>query len=199
MPGLIIASGMAILLAGVIWLITSIFHPNNHDLDATRRPTWKPAIGGQAFSYLFGVLGLVGVYLRLGEGAGVIALGGFILAILGSALTITTNLTMAYLLPSVAAAQDPPRTVMDLLGPRGPMPWLSAITASYLLLFVPGYILLGIAVLRSPSFPPDPGWLLIGGMILSNIGVLGRRIWSLRIVGGVLFGAGMAWLGLVLL
>jgi len=48
MEGLIAASGVAMLLAGVVWMITSMFHPNNHDLDATRRPTWKPAIGGQA-------------------------------------------------------------------------------------------------------------------------------------------------------
>lgn len=196
---LIHVSGVALLLAGVIWAVTSILHPNNHDPKAFQDRFWVSALAGQGVSYWLGVLGLVGLYVRQAEQSGILGLVGFVLAILGSAITITVNMDMAFLLPSVAAQQAKPTTVMQLLGPSSPLPWLARITLMYLLLFVPGYILIGIVTISAGVLPGPAGWLLIIGTIVSNIGAPIAKLFILRRVGGVVFGVGLAWLGLALL
>ena len=199
MTNLIQWSGVALFLGGALWAITSIFHPNNYDPNATGSRFWKPAIGGQAWSYLLLVLGLVGLHIQQAETAGVLGLVGFILALFGSALTFATNLNMAYLLPPLNAQQPTPRTVTELVGPSGPLRWLSLLTATYLITFVPGYILMGIAVVNAGVLPAWAGWLLIIGMVVSNVGAFFRPIFILRNIGGVVFGVGLAWLGIALL
>ena len=72
MSNLIFVSGLAVLLGGVIWGITSILHPNNYEPNATASRFWKPAIGGQAISYLLLVLGMVGLHVRQAELAGIL-------------------------------------------------------------------------------------------------------------------------------
>jgi len=195
MNNLFLVSGSALLLGGVIWAITSILHPNNYDPNATSSRFWKPAIGGQAISYMLLVLGMVGLHLRQAESVGTLGLVGFVLALFGSALTFATNLNMAYLLPPLNAQQPTPKTVTELVGPSGPMKWLSLLTAQYLITFVPGYILMGIAVINGGMFTALAGWLLIIGMIVSNLGAFFKPIFILRNVGGVIFGIGLAWLG----
>jgi hypothetical protein len=86
-----------------------------------------------------------------------------------------------------------------MLGPTGPLKWFSLLTASYLLTFVPGFILVGIAVLNGDRLPALAGWLLIIGMVVSNIGALFKPIFILRNLGGVVFGIGLAWLGLAVM
>jgi hypothetical protein len=199
MSNLIFVSGLAVLLGGVIWGITSILHPNNYEPNATASRFWKPAIGGQAISYLLLVLGMVGLHVRQAEQAGMLGLIGFILALFGSALTFATNLNMAYLLPPLNAQQPTPKTVTELVGPSGPLRWLSFLTGSYLITFVPGYILMGVAVVNAGVLPALAGWLLIIGMIVSNVGAFFKPIFILRNIGGVVFGIGLAWLGLALM
>ena len=199
MSNLVLVSGLALLAGGVIWAVTSILHPNNYDPNATLSRFWKPAIGGQAIAYLLLVLGMVGLHVQQAETAGTLGLAGFVLALFGSALTFATNLNMTYLLPPLNAQQPTPKTVTELIGPSGPMKWLSLLTATYLISFVPGYILTGMAVIRAGELPSGVGWLLIIGMVISNVGAFFRSIFVLRNIGGVVFGVGLAWAGIALL
>lgn len=194
MNTLIVISGLALLLGGILWLVTSIIHPNNHEPTATASRFWHTALGGQALSYLLLVPGVVGLYVAQADSLGVTGLIGFLLALLGSCLTFATNLNMTFLLPPHNAAQPTAQSVMALIGPQGPYRWLSLLTATYLVTFVPGFILLGAALL-----PSIVGWLLIIGMIVSNIGAPIKPLFILRHIGGVIFGIGLAWLGLGLL
>jgi hypothetical protein len=196
---LIQSSGISLFLGGVLWAVTSILHPNNHTPYATESRLWKPAIGGQALAYLLLVLGVVGLHSQQVGSAGVLGFVGFVLALFGSAITFAINLNMTYLLPSLNAQQPTPKTVTELIGPTGPLKWLSLLTGSYLITFVPGFILLGVAVLRADALPVFAGWLLIIGMVISNIGAAFRPIFILRKIGGIGFGIGLAWLGIVLL
>ena len=76
MNSLILVSGLALLLAGMLWAITSIIHPNNHDPNAFQNRFWVPALAGQGVSYWLGVLGLVGLHIRQAEQSGILGLVG---------------------------------------------------------------------------------------------------------------------------
>jgi len=106
---------------------------------------------------------------------------------------------MTYLLPPLNAQQPTPKTVTELVGPSGPLRWLSFLTGSYLITFMPGYILMGVAVVNAGVLPALAGWLLIIGMIVSNVGAFFKPIFILRNIGGVVFGIGLAWLGIALM
>ena len=191
-------SGAALVLAGALWALTSVIHPNNCDPKATASRYWTAALCGHALSFLLLVLGLVGLHVRQADAAGLLGLAGFILALLGSALTFAVDVNMAFLLPDLNARQPTPRPVTDLVGPSGPLRWLSLLTATHVIVFVPGAVLTGIAVIRAGVFPAAAGWLLIAGMVVSNIGGFVGSLFLLRRIGGVIFGAALAWLGLVL-
>jgi hypothetical protein len=199
MSNLIFVGGLALLLGGVIWAITSILHPNNFDPRATTSRYWKPALGGQAISYLLLVPGVVGLHLAQADTTGLLGLIGFVLAIFGAALTFATNLNMTYLLPPLNTQQTTPKTVTELVGPSGPLKWLSVLTCLYLITFLPGFILMGVAVVNAGLLPALAGWLLIIGMVVSNVGAVFKPIFILRNIGGVVFGIGLAWLGLALM
>jgi hypothetical protein len=144
---------------------------------------------------------VVGLHLRQVEAAGAVGLIGFILALIGSAICFAINYDFVFVLPVAAAQIEGSKAPNDLIGPKGPqsLKWLAMLTASYLVTFVPGFILIGIAIINAAMLPAIGGWLLIVGMIVSNMGVIGKGLFILRRVGGVGFGAGLAWLGLALL
>jgi hypothetical protein len=192
-------SGVALVIAGILWAVTSAVHPNNGDPNATRSRLWAPVLGGHALSFLLLVLGFVGLHVRQAESAGVIGLIGFILALLGSALTFAIDVNMAFLLPPLNAQQPVPLPVTGLVGPSGPLRWLSLLTMTHVIFFVPGGLLTGIAVVRAGVLPAWAGWLLVIGTVVSNAGAFYGPLFILRKIGGVLFGGGLAWLGAALL
>jgi hypothetical protein len=72
-----------------------------------------------------------------------------------------------------------------------------------LLLFV-GFILFGIAILRSQVFPPWSGILIASGWTLFMISAplalfVFEPLWNLAILGTVMLGLGLGWVGYVLL
>ena len=196
---LIHISGVALLIGAALWILASVFHPNNHNPNALVDPYWTRIQIALIFYYALSVLGVVGLYLRLGEQSGLLGLIGFVLALLGSAFTVATSVDFAYVLPMVAKQTTPPKSLNDIMKPGGPAPWALPLSGAYLLFFVPGYILLGIATLTTGVLPSLAGWLLIIGIIASVVGVFGSAIFIVRRIGGVVFGIGLAWLGFALM
>ena len=196
---LIHLSGLALLIGGVLWTFGSIFHPNNFDPNALLDRFWVPVQIALLVFYLLSVLGVVGLYIRQGEQTGALGLIGFVLALIGSALTVATSVVFAYVLPFVAKQHTPPKNLGDFMKPGGLLPWAFPLTGTYLFFFVPGYILIGIATMSAGVLPSWAGLLLIIGMLASNVGVFVPRIFILRRIGGVIFGIGLVWLGYALL
>ncbi|MBI1746522.1 MAG: hypothetical protein HYR55_08030 [Acidobacteria bacterium] len=196
---LIHVSGVALLMGAALWIFASVFHPNNHNPNALVDPAWARTQIALLFFYALSGLGVTGLYLRLGEQFGLLGLIGFVLALLGSAFNVATSVDFAYVLPMVAKQTTPPKALNDMMKPGGPIPWALPLSGTYVLFFVPGYILLGIATLTTVALPSLAGWLLIIGIVASVVGVFGSAIFIIRRIGGVVFGIGLAWLGIVLL
>jgi hypothetical protein len=192
-------SGLALVLAGFAFTLATPFHPNNYDTDSALNRFWSPVQLGLGLSYLLSVLGLVGWHLRQAEKVGILGLVGFILALFGSALTVTTSLLFAYLLPAVATQQATPTSVINLLNPSGSLAWVSLVSLTFLLFFVPGFIISGIVTIRAGVLPRWAGWLVTLGLIVL---VIGNFIPPLFVIvhgiGGVAFGIGLIWLGYAL-
>ena len=198
-PNLIFICGISLLLGGVIHAIASIPHLNNSDPNSIKSRLWGPLQTAFALSFLMMGVGILGVHLRQAEQAGWLGLIGVVLASFGSLLTVTTSFMWGLVAPYLARQEVTPRAPNDLLGPQGAIPGIFKLLLTYILILLPGFILTGIAVIRAGVLPPFAGWLVLIGIVVSQPGNMVSRLALFRNIGGVLFGAGLAWLGLALI
>ena len=143
---------------------------------------------------LAALVGLTGLYSEIRERSGWLGLLAFVIAMFGTAFSVTGGLVAAFVFPVIAA------TAPTALDPQGPLFGPGAAGSAFLLVFVLsmlGYGLLGVALLRSRLFAPGAAWLLIAGAVLLNLpSAPVTPIPSLvPTTGAVLFGAATVWLG----
>lgn len=199
LQNLIVVCGVALLLGGVIHAIASIPHLNNSDPDSIKHRLWTPLQIGFALSFLLMGVGVLGVYLRQGEETGWVGLLGVIMASFGALLTVTTSFMWGMVAPYLARQEVTPRAPNDLLGPTGAIPDIFKLLLTYIFLLLPGFILTGIVTINAEVLPALAGWLILGGIVVSQPGNMVSRLAILRNIGGVLFGIGLAWLGFALI
>jgi hypothetical protein len=163
-------SGVTLIVGGILGL-AYLVHPLEPNLAAMQSPSWIYAHGLAAVGLLLITPGLTGLYLRMGEGSGILGLLGYFLASIASASVAGLLMWIESILLPVAAsnpafvaltdpANEPYRGSLAL-----PMFLISAI------LFVVGYVLLGIAMLRTNRFPRFVAYLIIAGGVLFAVPV----------------------------
>ncbi|MGH2698237.1 MAG: catalase family protein [Actinomycetota bacterium] len=189
----------ALVLAGVAFALFMLLHPYD-ELAGTRGPhssAWVPA---HTFHFLGALLALYGLlevrdrWLARTSLSGKLAFGA---AFIGTAMFVGTGMITAFLWPAVAehapsfVASDGPMFT-DVLAS-------GSITVTYIFLVV-GYVSLAVVLRRSRFISTADTALLIAGVLLFSAPVepLGPAPWILRLAGGIVFGAGLARLGLVL-
>lgn len=191
-------SGLALVLAGLIYVIFQPLHPADADPGAALNPLWAIVHYLIAVHHLLVVVGLVGVYLVQAEQAGRLGLIGFVAALLANAYWVGGAIDEALFYPYLAAQQatpTPPLELFDLAGPLGA--YLLLILAA-LVVWDLGTILLGLAIVRAGVLPRWGGLLLIVGNVVLNVGGFIPGFHVIRITGGVIMGIAYAWLGYTL-
>lgn len=143
---------------------------------------------------LLGMVGLVGLYLRIGDASGGLGLAGFVLVFIGTALLLGTLLWDTIVWP-ILVQHDP--SLLDFSGPI----YTSKIFVPYFvtagLVYALGYVLFGIAIARSGMLSSWGGVLLAVGAPLFGMGALfGKMQVYPRSIGITAMGAALIWLGL---
>ncbi|HLA99581.1 MAG TPA: hypothetical protein VJL34_14115 [Anaerolineales bacterium] len=181
-------SGLALLVAGMLWLL-SILHPPD-TLAGMLAPAWGPSHYVTAVASLFLVFGLIGLYAHHAARVGWLGLIAFVLTLAASAMLISAEVFAGALAPTLASS---PAT-QSLVDPQQAGPFVVVIGLIAVLATV-GNVLLGIAIIRAGVLPRWAGLLIIIGFVLlaSGIGLPALAIIS---PGGiVLSGLGYAWCG----
>ena len=181
-------SGLALLVAGMLWLL-SIFHPPD-TLDGMLAPAWGPSHYVTAVASVFLVFGLIGLYAYQVAKVGWLGLIAFILSLAASAMLTSAELFDGALAPTLAAN---PAT-QSLVNPRQAGPFVIVIGAIAVLATV-GNILLGIAIMRAGVLPRWAGLLIIIGYVFLAFGIGLPALAIISPVGIVLSGLGYAWCG----
>ncbi len=177
--------GLAAILAGVLLVVADLL---NLAIGFGDEPFSEGATTGiyalqSVVNLLAAVLlliGLVGLYARQSEAAGLLGLAGFLVAFLGTAL-ITGFLWAALFIVPALAVEVP--AFLDEAGGPPPGFFLTLIT------FGVGWLLFGIATLLARVYPRIPTILL---MIGAAIAVLPLPFT------GIVFAIAVAWLGFAL-
>ena len=124
---------------------------------------------------------------------GRLGLAGFLTAFAGTYLIAVTG-NFGFLAP-VLAKRSP--AVLDSINQYTPVVIVNGLAA---ILFMIGYVLFGIAVIRVPTLPRWSGVLVAVGAPAHLIGfgvsqLVSTAAWSIAILGSASLGAGLAWPG----
>ena len=168
-----------------------LFHPDDSIPANTLRTAWVPVHILLGIAALAGLAGLGGLYFVMNAKLSTFGRVSFGLSLLGTVLLVGVLLFFeATLLPVLA--RDPAYqpllsgngSIMN--GPFGYAVWVSMVIVSV------GYVLLAIYLVSSKTISIANGLLFIGVPLVSFAPPIP---YALEILGGVLFGAALIWLG----
>jgi hypothetical protein len=142
--------------------------------------------------YVIGPFVLMSIYFRQAEHIGKLGFTGFILATTGSILLVIPAFLWIAVVNGAKWGHD-----SLMFSWWGGVPVLPIGTYA----LIAGYVMFGIASARAGIFPRAAGWLVVMGMLIAlpaelpMIGGMFMLLWPLAMV---IFGAGLAWMGLTL-
>jgi hypothetical protein len=187
--------GMALLAAGVLMVIATLLHPSRETATTIVASESRLVAAHVVYTlaWLLVLLGLPGLYASQRGGMGRLGLVGFLTAFSGTYLIAVTG-NFGFLAP-VLARQSP--TVLDSISQYLPVVIINGLAA---ILFMIGYALFGVAMIRTPTLPRWSGWLVAVGAPSHLLGfgvaqLVSTAAWAIAILGSVSLGAGLAWSG----
>jgi hypothetical protein len=185
-------SGLSLLAAGIanaaFWVMV-IPIGTFAGAQASLHVLWLPSQLLHVVAGMLALFGLVGLYARYAEEVGWPGLASFALSLFGTGFYLA-DVVIALMVFPIAARLAPVMLAADgVLN-------LSPIYIVFAVVFMVGYILLGLVFLLRNIYPRPAVALFVLGAILMNLPpVLPMTV---LVAGGVLWGAGVAWLGIVL-
>jgi hypothetical protein len=187
--------GLASIVGGIGLAAFVLIHPWDQFVGAAvaRTGRWRLAHTLHFVGAAFALLGLSGLYLRQITQIGGLGTFGFILSFIGTAMFVGTGMITAFVWPMLAV--HAPATV-ELHGAMFDAPALIALSLTAVMV-IAGYALFGIASLKAGLLPRSGIVVMVVGAILGMLPPhpLGALPWAGLVLGGVMYGAGLIWLG----
>ncbi|MDQ6791503.1 MAG: hypothetical protein M3075_12770 [Candidatus Dormibacteraeota bacterium] len=178
---------------GLVQLAATLADPDLYDARSLSNRFEAPDHVLYWVAYLMLTAGLPGLFFGQLEQIGKAGVVGFLLALVGSALTMAVSLITAHVLPVTISMFGTAATLTQLIQPGGKLNSLLVPVVLTALTFFPGYILFGVASARARVFPSWCGWLIAAGATLIIAAAAGPPARVPVSIGSVLMGA--AWLG----
>jgi hypothetical protein len=190
--------GLALAVAGVLMAAATLLHPSHETATTIIASEVRLVAAHSAYtlSWMLVLLGLPGLFVAQRGGMGRLGFAGLLIAFLGTYL-IAVSGNFGFLAPVLA--KDAP-AVIDAISQYPPVVGLNALAA---IGFVVGYVLFGIAMIRTAGLPRLSGILVAVGAPAHLVGfglaqLVTPVLWPIAIAGAVSLGGGLAWPGYLL-
>ena len=195
LPALLRWSGLALVAGGLFMAVATALHPSR-ETPATIVEAEVRLVAAHALftlSSLFVLLGLPGLYGPKSARMGRLGLVGFLAAFTGTML-IAVSGNFGFLAPVLAS--ESPQTI-DAINRYLPEVALNGVAFGG---FVVGFVLLGLAMAKTASFPRPSGLLVGVGAPVHVVGFALAQfatpaLWAVAVLGSIALGAGLAWPG----
>lgn len=195
LPALLRGSGLALVTGGLLMAVATVLHPSR-ETPATILEAEVRLVAAHALftlSSLLVLLGLPGLYGAASVRMGRLGLVGFLAAFTGTML-IAVSGNFGFLAP-VLASQSP--HTIDAINRYLPEVALNGVAFGG---FVVGFVMFGLAMAKTASFPRPSGLLVAVGAPVQLVGFAlaefaSPALWAVAVLGSVALGAGLAWPG----
>ena len=184
--------GMALIVGGVLMVVATLLHPSRETAMTIVASESRLVAAHVVYTlaWLLVLLGLPGLYAAQRGGMGRLGLVGFLTAFSGTYLIAVTG-NFGFLAP-VLAKQSP--AVLDSISQYSPVVIINGLAA---VLFMIGYVLFGVAMIRTATLPRWSGVLVAVGAPAHLLGfgiaqLVTTAAWPIAILGSVSLGP--AWL-----
>jgi NADP-dependent 3-hydroxy acid dehydrogenase YdfG len=192
-------SALGCILGGLFIAAFVLIHPWGQFVGAAiaRTAAWRMAHSFHFIGAVFALAGLIGIFVHLRGKLGALGVVGFIVSFIGNAMFLGTGMITAFIWPMLA--EHAPATV-EMGGPIFGVPTSALAFVLTAATIAVGYVLFGLAILRTSAFPAAAVVALVAGAILGNIPPypFSPMPWAGLVLGGVLYGGALAWLGGIL-
>jgi hypothetical protein len=195
LAGLFRWCGIALIAAGALMVLATLLHPSRETATTivASEPRLVAAHVVYTLAWLLVLLGLPGLYAAQRGRMGRLGLVGFLTAFCGTYLIAVTG-NFGFLAPILAKQSQ---TVLDSINQYPPVVIINGLAA---ILFMIGYILFGVAMIRTVTLPRWAGILVAVGAPAHLLGfgiaqLVSTAAWAIAILGSVSLGAGLAWPG----
>jgi hypothetical protein len=185
-------SGLVLVAGGLLLVVATALHPSRETTATILQAEVRLVAAHVLFtlSSLLILLGLPGLYGAESVRMGRLGLVGFLLSFLGTML-IAVSGNFGFIAPVLAA--ESPATI-DAINLYLPVVALNGVAFGG---FVVGFVLFGMAMAKTATFPRASGVLVapsqVFGFALAQ--TVSPALWTIAILGSVALGAGLAWPG----
>src|SRR2546427_10978076 len=149
-------SGLALMIGGILGVVGLIIHPLSEPASDVASSRWVPAHLLGFVSTIPLIFGLIGLYARQAEETGRLGLLGFALTLIGAISEGMELLWIEVIIFPFLVANDP--GLFDSL--RSSPAYLVPVLLSFLL-FLGGFIIFGVAMVRGAVLPRWTVWLVV--------------------------------------
>ena len=188
-------SGLGLVAGGLLMAVATALHPSQRPPPPFSRPRcgWWLRTSLFTLSSLLVLLGLPGLYGTESARMGRLGLVGFLLAFMGTTL-IAVSGNFGFIAPVLAA--ESPATI-DAINVYLPEVALDAVAFGG---FVVGFVLFGMAMVKTATLPRSSGMLVAVGAPAQVFGfalaqTVSPALWTVAVLGSVALGAGLGWPG----
>jgi hypothetical protein len=177
------------ICTGLFWALAGMLG-SFAGAEVVRSGLWAPAQGLHVLGAVLALFGLTGLYAVYGAKTGKFGLLGFTLSVIGTMCFFADGIIALVLFPALGAADARLLAADGAL--NAPPVFLAFVT--FAVFFMLGYLLFGAVIIRADSQMMKPVSLLMAGSVLANLPP-GPVPHSVIAAGGILWSAGMIWLG----
>jgi hypothetical protein len=188
-------SGLGLVAGGLLLAVATVLHPSQETPATILQAEVRLVAVHVLFtlSSLLVLLGLPGLYGTESARMGRLGLVGFLLAFMGTTLVAVSG-NFGFIAPVLAA--ESPATI-DAINVYLPEMALDGVAFAG---FVVGFVLFGLAMVKTATLPRSSGMLVAVGAPAQVFGfalaqTVSPALWTVAVLGSVALGVGLAWPG----
>lgn len=189
--------GISLMIAGLISAIALCFHPDEFIPGSVLLNSWKPVHLALLVAFTLSVFGIVGIFSFLKDEVSLFNNAAYFFGLIGCTWSVSLVVIELFVLPGIASHDGTIVPLMNMMDPGTSLETLQQFFFGVISIWILGWILVGVSLLRSNKLPKYTGSIVIVASICIAVPThfAGGLSGILHILFSLLFGGSWILLG----